>query len=390
MKSVKKIKVLFRTGSLRGGGAEKVLIYLLKNLDYSKFEVDLLLNIKHGVYLSEIPKNVTLHYIGTGPEFVSKNPIVQNLNKIRNVFLEKLYLKFPKLLYKKINKIYDIEVGFIQEFAKILYISPLKKSKKILWIHSNVLDDLVQDSHTKDLLKKYGESLDKIVAVSKSSLDKIIELNPNLKSNSTFIYNPVDEQEIKKLANQPLEQELPRNIKNNTKLISIGTVAHHKGFDRIIKAVARLKKENIPSELYILGSPLKESYLIELKDLCTELNVENEIHFLGFKTNPYQYLKNTDIFVCSSHSEGFSLVVAEAMILKKVIVSTNIEGPNELLNYGEFGELVDNSEEGIYNGIKHILLNPKIQEEYISKLKSANNRFDGNKFIEKVTNVLIN
>ena len=84
----------------------------------------------------------------------------------------------------------------------------------------------------------------------------------------------------------------------------------------------------------------------------------------GFKKNPYKYLKKADCFVCSSRSEGFSLVIAEAMMLGIPVISTYCSGPNELLEEGKYGLLVDNNEEDLYRGIKSIIEDEKLRMYY--------------------------
>ena len=70
----------------------------------------------------------------------------------------------------------------------------------------------------------------------------------------------------------------------------------------------------------------------------------------------------SDVFVCSSRAEGFSLVIAEAMVLGIPVVSTECSGPNELLQEGRCGILIENSEEGLYQGIKVLLDDGKLKE----------------------------
>ena len=90
---------------------------------------------------------------------------------------------------------------------------------------------------------------------------------------------------------------------------------------------------------------------------------------------PHKYIKEGDLFVCSSRNEGFSLVIAEAMILGLPIISTNCSGPNELLNFGEYGFMVENNEDALYEGLKEILKDKKKLEYYIEKSKERVNFF---------------
>ena len=80
---------------------------------------------------------------------------------------------------------------------------------------------------------------------------------------------------------------------------------------------------------------------------------------MGFLKNPYALMKNMDLFVCSSRAEGYSLVIAEALVLGLPVISTDCAGPNELLDNGKYGILVDNNESALYNGICDLINSPE-------------------------------
>ena len=85
----------------------------------------------------------------------------------------------------------------------------------------------------------------------------------------------------------------------------------------------------------------------ELKDLIHLNKLENTVSLLGFKKNPFPWVLSSDIFICTSRAEGYSLVIAEAMVLGIPIISVNCSGPNELLNFGKYGLLIENSDSAI-------------------------------------------
>lgn len=97
------------------------------------------------------------------------------------------------------------------------------------------------------------------------------------------------------------------------------------------------------------------------------MGVRKTVQLLGFKKNPYKYTKNANLFVCSSRAEGYSLALAEAMILGLPVLSTSCGGTKEILAAGKYGFLVGNSEDDIYNGIKTLLLNGQ-KLEYLKKM----------------------
>ena len=126
-----KKKILLRIGSLRHGGAEKVLVTFLKNLPKDKYEIDLLLNLYSGKYLSELPDFVHVFYLNKG-EMITTNRLQDLPQKAFRVVYQKILKTFPKLLYQFIlkGKKYDIEFAAIHGMRDEILNSPLKKSKK--------------------------------------------------------------------------------------------------------------------------------------------------------------------------------------------------------------------------------------------------------------------
>src|SRR5690606_38355824 len=132
-------KILIRIGSLRHGGAEKVLATFLKNIPKDNYEIDLLLNLYSGKYLSYIPDYVNVLYLNKGEMITTNRPKdlpVKIFRKLYQGFLK----RFPKALYKTAlnGKKYDIEFAAIHGMRDEILNSPLKSSKKIIWIHNDL------------------------------------------------------------------------------------------------------------------------------------------------------------------------------------------------------------------------------------------------------------
>ena len=98
----------------------------------------------------------------------------------------------------------------------------------------------------------------------------------------------------------------------------------------------------------------------------------------------YPYLRTSDLYVCSSIYEGYSLTVAEALVLGKPVLSTKCTGPGDLLEGGNYGMLVDNSEDGLFNGIKNILDNIEMLKDLQVKSTMRGEEFDIDKTIELI------
>ena len=125
--------------------------------------------------------------------------------------------------------------------------------------------------------------------------------------------------------------------------------------------------------------------------MITDYNMAEDIKFLGFQSNPYPYMKNCNVFICSSRAEGFSTVVSEAVVLHKPCLVTQCSGMNELFGeHNEYGYIVANNEEGIYNGMKKFLEDFSLQYYYSKKSEINSERFNLEKAIEHIQKELFN
>lgn len=351
-----KKKILIRIGSLRHGGAEKVLVTFLKNLSPDKYEIDLLLNLYSGKYLKDVPSWVNIYYLNKG-EMITTNRLQDIPQKAFRVIYQKILSKYPKLLYRFIlsNKRYDIEFAAIHGMADEILNSPNQASKKIVWIH-NDLSNIPE--YTEERLKKIFK-FDQILVIS----DKINDLFTNLaeskgdKNKVVRIYNPIDVNEIKSLAEEQCEI---KKVDQPT-FVSIGTVFPQKGFDRLLRSHRRLLDEGYKHQIWIVGDGYDFPNIKKLRD---ELKVEDTAHLIGFKENPYPFFVQADYYILSSRYEGYPTVLFEAMVLDKPILATDVSGVREMLNDGELGYILTNEEEAIYEGMKNFIQHPKIAENY--------------------------
>ncbi len=360
-----KKKILIRIGSLRHGGAEKVLVTFLKNLPKDKYEIDLLLNLRSGKYLKEVPNWINVLYLNHG-EMITTNRLQDIPTKAFRVIYQKILKTFPSLLYQFIlkGKQYDIEFAALHGFRDEILNSPLKSSKKIVWIHSD-LKKATSYNYTENELRKFF-FFDKIMVNSNEILldFEALATDANEMSRLARIYNPLDTDEILDKAKQPTDNysfssEIPT-------FIAIGTVYPAKGYDRLLAVHKKLLLERHQHRILIIGDGNSFDKISKLK---TKLQIEQTVEMLGFTDNPYPYLKYADYFILSSRYEGFPTVLFEAITLKKKIIATNVSGVCEMLEDGKLGLIVSDSEEGIYEGMKKALQNPEHFNEYEQQLK---------------------
>lgn len=373
-------KVLIFVDSLNEGGVSKVLLDLLENINRDKYDITVMTLYNQGIYIDNIKKYAKYKYCFDIPD--------ADDNSLKAKLYRKYWdgmLRLPEsLMYKWfVKEKYDIEIAFMHGWStKFISGSNNKNSKKIAWVHVdlvtwNRVDGVFKNlDHHKNAYSKFHE----VICVSKIVKDGV-EKKYGVK-NAKVIYNPINREKILKLSNENID-----DIKytNKFKLISVGRLAEEKGYDRLLRVFKRLNDEGLDLQLSIIGSGEKYN---ELNDYIEKNNLSDKVFLLGYRENPYKYVKNSDLFVCSSISEGFSLVIGEAMAVGIPVISVECPGPNEVIGFGEYGMLVNNDEDNLYDGIKKLVTNKEIYDEYIDKAIERGRMFSVRDFICDLDRVL--
>lgn len=336
-------KILIIHESLEGGGAEKVLINLINNINFELYSITLLLINNRGIYLNRIPSKLRYKYI----------------YKTRRGWFKRLLAKigmssfFQKIeLTKAIrNEHFNVTISYM-EGPPSKYHSLITKlsNNNITWVHTDLINNPWSTKYFSNLQKEndYYTKMNKIIFVSHKARESFnSKYNADTKKQ-LVIPNIIDKTEITTLA----KEQTIKTVKFT--ICSVGRLSKEKRFDRLIEACKLLKSEGIDFDCWILGTGKLES---ELKLLISKLDLENNVHLLGFKINPYPYIKACDIYVMSSDVEGYPTVICEALTLGKPIISTAITGTTELLGKSEYGILTQLTPESIYKAIRYLLHN---------------------------------
>lgn len=364
-KDLKK-RILITLGGLGGGGAERNLINFLNHFNRNLFHIEILCYYKTGVYVSAIPKDVKVHYLAKGEDFISKNPLKPILFK-----LGKKKVKFlrsnPSFLYNSYFQNFDLEIAFLHDI--IPFVAKSSIQNKIGFLRNDIeLEDLKPKK--KRQIIQGSKHFQKLIAVSKEAKNGFVNMGGD--SNKVdVIYNPIDVENIRKKGNEPFEFE------NNQALniLAVGRLFPQKRYDRLIEAVHILKEENTvpPFQLHILGEgPLKATMQEQIKSL----HLNDTVHLLGYNNNPYKVMNKADIITLSSDFEGLPGVICEALSLAKPIVATNAAGVGELLQGGELGIMVEKSSEKLAGGLKTMLQSEQLRQSLQDKLSVTSFLFD--------------
>lgn len=335
-----RIKILFHIDTLSGGGAEKVLCDLVNNMDPAEFDITV---------QTLFPEDFEFHL----KSHVKYKHLYSRYNKLNNLLYRieaALGLVYP--LRMKDN--YDIEVAYLEcGPTKVIASSTNKKAKKVAWVHCDLKVAFGKPFVQKT--KRYYKKYDYIACVSEQCEKSFKQLFGN-DFNTRVIHNVIDSHAIQSQSLELLPEEL---MKTKITLCTLGRFSPQKNYKRLLNTVSRLKNEGFDFDLWVLGDG-EQREMIE--QMIIDNHLENDVTLLGFQSNPYPFLKESDLLVCSSNYEGFSTFITEGLILGKPIITTNCSGMQELLGDSEYGIVTENNDDAFYQGLKSVLGSHNIRD----------------------------
>lgn len=358
------IKILFMIHDLGQGGAEKVLVNLVNNMDPLKFDITVMSMFGGGVNEQFLKRTIRYQTL-----FSKAFP--------GNSHIMKIYT--PEQLHRLfIKEKYDIEVAYLEgPSARIISGCPNKDTKLVTWMHAKEINAKAFRSY-KESEQCYNR-FDKIVCVSQEVKQEVNRIYSKAK-DVMVLYNTNETEQILKLKNEKIEEEL--FSEKEIKLCGVGKVMPVKGFDRLARVHKRLRQEGYPVHTYILGNgPEKDN----IENYLKEHGCEKSFTFLGYKTNPYKYLDRCNMYICSSWSEGFSTAATEALIIGLPVITTPVAGMKEMLGENnEYGIITEMSEESLYENIKEMILDKNKLAHYTKQAKMRGKDFNKENTVKAV------
>lgn len=316
-----KKKILFMINSLDVGGAERILLNYIKNIS---------LENKYDISVLTIKK--------------SNSFIYDEINSIADIFSVDSYLE-NKILLKSIAKTFyikkiinqnDVIIDFLDgDFYKY---TKSCKTKKVVWLHYSYEALSLRKKNLKQKLSSYHH----IVTICHTMTKELLDREPLLAGRVSHIYNPflfdsIDHQSIDLSSFTSQEKD----IIDSPYLLTVCRLDEsQKDLSTLIKAYCHAKRNNTPlAPLVIVGDGPDAFFL---KEMVADLQLQNDIHFIGMKSNPYVWMKNAQTFILSSKGEGLPTVLIEALYLGCNVISSNCKvGPSEILDNGRLGYLFE-------------------------------------------------
>lgn len=366
-------KVLFLIHDMGQGGAEKVLVNLVNNMDYSKFDITVM----------------TFFDSGENRQFLGSN--VKYTTWCKKMFPGNSHLMkvfSPEQLHRLIIKEhYDIEVAYLEgPCARVISGCNDPTTKKLAWIHieQHTAERAAMSFRSVAEAKECYQRFDRIICVSQTVKQDFLQAL-KITVPHEVLYNTNESDKIIQLSQEAVEPEMM--LSDKIKLVGVGKLLKNKGFDRVVKIVKRLKEQGYPVHFYILGEGAERN---SLEAYIQQNKLENNVTLLGYQLNPYKYVAKCDLFICASFAEGFSTAATEALIVGTPVCTVEVSGMKEMLGENnEYGLVVENNDEALYQGIKRFFEEPGLLEHYTKQAEIRGKDFNTEKTVQEVEKLLL-
>ena len=381
-----KKKLLFVAVSLDGGGAEKALVNLLNLIDLSQYEISVQLFKNQGINLKALPEDVKLLPSLESQQWLMADNKTYVKNALKTGRADLLLKKAGAILkprlkgsrsvryktlcawraiqrdFPKGKEHYDVAIAYLQGIPIYYVVDCVEADRKIGWMHTDF--SKIDDTPHQDLLKYYSQ-LDAFVSISEKCVEALQNAFPSIREKIHLLYNVNSVNLIETLSQRDSAEDMQTDMPS---ILSIGRLIALKGFDMAVDAAAQLAKEGLAFRWYVLGAGALEQ---QLKQQVADKGLEDRFIFLGLRANPYPYIKKATIIAQTSRYEGKSVVLDEAKILKKPILSTNYTSVRDQIQQGKTGYIVEINADDIARGLKEMLENSALCQQLVDGLEDA-------------------
>jgi len=386
-----KKRVLFVYYTMLIGGSTTSLLSLLEHIDFNEFDVDLLLYRNEGPLLEYIPEKVNLLPQAYIPQSKTKKIMKTMLNgtlpkaywhgykytgKWKQMLQSMAYAQMT--LCRKLPETYDVAIGFMELWSDVYVNQCVNAKKKISWVHV----DFEKAHFIPAIDRKMFSKSDVIVNVAEECNSNFIEGFPELKDRCRVIENILTRSFLQKRSEaERIKIVLDHRYLN---LLSVcRLVIDHKGLDRGVKVIRKLKDKGYRIRWYLIGEGKDRA---ELQSMISDYDLRDDIILLGASTNPYTVFKEFDAFFLPSRFEGKPMAVTEAQMLMLPPVVAEYASARSQIVSGETGITAENSEEGIFRTLDEVCRDQSVLKKIRMNLVKQN--FDNEQEIRKIMDLL--
>ncbi len=322
----RKIKIAFFLPNLEAGGAERNVVNIINNINREKYKIILVLGKKEGDFINEIKKDILIVDLDTSNSFGLFLRLIKYFKKERfGIFVSAFSRINIICLAAKIFSRANIKI-VATEHAVFSFLPIIAKTAGRRFFARFFLPYISKIIYPK---------ADAIICVSRGIAEDLLKI-VCCREKIKVIYNPIINDKIYELAEEPVD-DLPFLNSEIPIILAVGRLVKCKDYSILFKAFS-LVLEKQAVRLVVLGKGPEGD---KLRQFVDDLSLSKDVIFMGFKKNPYKYMKRASVFILSSLQEGFGNVLVEAMACGTPVISTNCAfGPGEIIENGKSGILV--------------------------------------------------
>ena len=361
-----KKRIIFVYNNLGIGGIAKSLITTLSLIDYTRYDVtiyirrddvlDLIDEVPPQVHTVLINNEVKSRVFGNNIKGKIVKLIYNALNRHHKHLAKEFFIAYKYPLQRKNekkaldsnNEKWDVAISYSTDGDDPIFVNEcIKSEKKYVFVH--------QSTEIAKRNIKAMEKYDGIISVNPVLVSRISSMVNN-RSKVLTIENYVDYHRIIQRASEIVD--FP--ITNRTVFATCGRLCTTKGYDYVVEIASQLKEKNVDFVWYWVGDGPQRS---DMEQMILEKGLNDYIVITGFQNNPYPYMGNCDVYIQPSRAEMYPLTILEALILKKLVISTKTAGGKYILEKHQCGILIEDPVKDISEFILDLSNNPKLIEQ---------------------------
>lgn len=357
-------KIIIVNNNMEIGGVQKSLCNLLWEI-HDRYDVTLCLFRATGAYMPELPQDVKVlecpgffRYLGTSQStWKGAHKLIRGaMASTAKAFGRSAAMKLVLAGEKKLPGEYDVAISFLHNGRKSNFYGGVQEfvlrrvnaRRKVAFLHCDYGRCGANEKHNNRLLTRF----DRIAACSEGCRESLLQVLPELADRAVTVRNCQPYDRIRAMAREnPVVY--PQGQVN---IVMVSRLAHEKGIERAMEAVAVAGQAGLRCRLYLVGGGGMEQ---TLRQRALELNLSNRVEFLGEQSNPYRFMVGADLFLMTSYHEAAPMVIEEAACLNLPILTTRTTSSHEMVIRPGRGWVCENNQQALNQALMEILSEPE-------------------------------
>ena len=353
-------KICFVLPSLNGGGAERAAVQILNGLEADRWDRSMFLFAREGPYLSEVDPSIRIMSADTPTRWGRWNALRGFIAHERP----------------------EIVMAFLSFFSVLSAARAAMTGAKVVFNLQTPMSAFLTDADYQWRDRRHKAAFSAVTRVAYAAADLIVATSEGVARDLTAAFgidpgrirvlaNPVDLDRVRAAATESIDESV---LPSGTAplIVAAGRLAEAKNYPLMIDAFAAIR-QLMPARLCILGQGELEG---SLRQLIAARGLRDAVSLAGFQGNPWKFIARGDVFLLTSHYEGFGNVLIEAMACGVPVVATASAGTRDIVSHQVDGMLVEaHAPAAVAESVIAVLESPVRRKEMARAARMSANRF---------------